>query len=385
MTTDEQYIQRCLMLAQRGEYYVAPNPMVGAVLVGADGTVLAEGWHERFGSPHAEVNCFAQADQRGVNDAAVHDATLYVSLEPCSHFGTTPPCADLIVKRHPKRVVCAMTDPNPLVAGKGIERLKQAGIEVTTGGLELQAREMNKRFLMLQEHQRPYIILKWAQTADGYIDRCREYTSRPCFVHRRDGVSHRLSNTDVFQQRNTQSEPLQISTETTKRLVHKMRAENMAIMVGSGTVLLDDPHLTTKHWEGRNPVRIILDRRGRVPQSARVMQDADQPSDYLPTLPRTIVWREEHDWQRLFAELGRMNIHSVIVEGGAKVLESLLREGYYDEIHIEINPRLTIGEGVKAPDIDLSQRGLPTNNAQWGDRCSSEQVDGNLLYYIKGK
>ena len=355
MTTDELYMQRCLLLAQRGEYYVAPNPMVGAVLVGADGTVLAEGLHERFGGPHAEVNCFRQADLRGVDDATIHDATLYVSLEPCSHYGKTPPCADLIVRRHPKRVVCGMQDPNPLVAGKGIERVRQAGIEVTTGVLETQCRELNKRFLMLQEHSRPYIILKWAQTADGFLDRCRDN------VLPEQGAKE----SEVFQ--TMQSEPLQISNESTKRLVHKMRAENMAIMVGSGTVLLDDPHLTTKHWEGRTPVRIILDRRGRVPHTARVMQEADMPSDYLPTLPRTILWREEHNWQRLFDELGKRGIHSVLVEGGAMVLESLMREGYYDELHIEINPRLMIGEGVKAPQADLQ-------------KMKSEIVSGNILY-----
>ncbi|MBQ9339902.1 MAG: bifunctional diaminohydroxyphosphoribosylaminopyrimidine deaminase/5-amino-6-(5-phosphoribosylamino)uracil reductase RibD [Paludibacteraceae bacterium] len=345
MTTDEKYMQRCLALAQRGEYYVAPNPMVGAVLVSAEGNVLAEGWHEKYGGPHAEVNCFRAAEANGVSEKVMHDATLYVSLEPCSHYGKTPPCADLVVNKGLKRVVCGMRDPNPLVAGQGIEKLRKAGMEVTVGVEETACRELNKRFLMLQEQHRPYIILKWAQTADGFIDTIRMPSAQP-------------------------QEPLQISTDITKRLVHKMRAENMSIMVGSGTVLLDDPHLTTKHWEGRNPVRIVLDRRARVPMSARVMQEAEQPSDYLLSLPRTILWREQSDWQTLFAELGRRGIHSVLVEGGAHILNSLLEAQMYDELHVEVNPRLTIGEGVHAPMIDFA-------------KMHGEEVDGNILYSVK--
>ena len=348
MPNDEQYMQRCLALAKQGEYYVAPNPMVGAVLISETGEILSEGWHMQWGGPHAEVNCFKQAEERGVSEDVIHSATLYVSLEPCSHFGKTPPCADLIINKMPRRVVCGMRDPNPLVAGRGIARISEAGIEVTTGVCETECRFLNRRFLMLQEQHRPYIILKWAQTADGYID-----ASRPSAT----GFPHAAPV----------AQPLLISTPETKKIVHRMRAENMAIMVGSGTVLADDPHLTLTHWHGRNPVRIVLDRRQRVTPDARVRQGEDLPSDYLPDLPRTLIISDFTDWHTLFASLADRGLHSVLVEGGATILNSLLRANMYDELHIEVNPCLMAGGGVPAPVVPL-------------EGMKKEQVDGNLLY-----
>lgn len=343
--TDKQYMMRCLALARLGEYYVAPNPMVGAVLVSSDGRILAEGWHRQYGGPHAEVNCFMDADAKGVSAEETHDATLYVSLEPCSHYGKTPPCADLIIRRRPGRVVCGMFDPNPQVAGRGAKKIEEAGIEVVTGVCEAECRFLNRRFLMLHEHHRPYIILKWAQTADGYID------------NRAGSCKTAIGG-----------EALNISTALTKQLVHKMRAENMAIMVGSGTVLADNPHLTVKHWSGRNPVRVVLDRRGRIPEDARVMVDAAEPSDYM-ALPRTMVWRNAALPLEWMADKG---IHSVLVEGGTEVLSSLMRDGWYDEIHVEVNPRLFVGEGTPAPALPDSMQPLEQHKA--------EVFDGNMLY-----
>ena len=240
------YIARCIEIARRGEYFVAPNPMVGAVLVrNEDEQVLAEGWHEKYGEGHAEVNCFQNLEMSKYRNFDLSNCTLFVSLEPCSHYGKTPPCAKLISAKGVGRVVVGMLDPNPLVAGKGVQMLREAGIEVVVGVLEDQCRELNKRFLCLHEQHRPYVVLKWAQTADGFIDRKREIEA-----------GKHLNGA------------LAISTPTTKALVHKMRAENMAIMVGTNTVLLDNPRLMNTHWEGRNPIRVTLDRHNRIPTDA---------------------------------------------------------------------------------------------------------------------
>lgn len=333
--TDSEYILRCIQLARNGEYYVAPNPMVGALLVNpADDTVFAEGWHHRYGEGHAEVECFRAADRRMVGlspaeVAAIYGRlTLYVSLEPCSHYGKTPPCADLIISKGVRRVVIGCLDPNPQVAGRGVQKLRDAGIEVTVGVEQQACRELNKRFLCLHEKHRPYIILKWAQTADGFVDTIRK-----------DGT------------------PLIISTPVTKQLVHKMRAENMAIMVGTRTALLDNPSLLTTRWPGRNPVRIVLDRHHRIPKDAKIFSD-DAP---------TIVYDERTDWPFILSDLANRNIHSVLVEGGPTLLRHILETGIWDEMHLEVAP-VTIGDGVPAPDIKLPD--------------SFEQIDGAKLYTI---
>jgi len=324
------YIARCIEIARRGEYFVAPNPMVGAVLVDANGQILAEGWHERYGEGHAEVNCFAAAERRMAKGESLKDCTLFVSLEPCSHYGKTPPCAKLIIEKGVGRVVVGMLDPNPLVAGKGVQMLREAGIEVIVGVLETECRELNKRFLCLHEKHRPYVILKWAQTADGFIDIKRESGS-----------------------------PIKISTDKTKALVHKMRAENMAIMVGTRTVLLDNPRLLNTHWEGRNPIRVTVDRHNVIPQNARILSDESE----------TIVYRERTDWPFILEDLAKRNIHSILVEGGTTLLEHILGTGLWDEIHVEVAPELTIGDGVAAPKIALPE--------------TFEEVDGHRLYSIK--
>jgi diaminohydroxyphosphoribosylaminopyrimidine deaminase/5-amino-6-(5-phosphoribosylamino)uracil reductase len=261
---------------------------------------------------------------------SLKDYTLFVSLEPCSHYGKTPPCAKLIIEKGVGRVVVGMLDPNPLVAGKGVQMLREAGIEVVVGVLEAECRELNKRFLCLHEKHRPYVILKWAQTADGFIDIKRESGS-----------------------------PIKISTNKTKALVHKMRAENMAIMVGTRTVLLDNPRLLNTHWEGRNPIRVTVDRHNVIPQDARIFSDGIE----------TIVYRDRTDWPFITEDLAKRNIHSILVEGGTTLLEHILGTGIWDEIHVEVAPELTIGDGVAAPKIALPE--------------TFEEVDGHRLYTIK--
>ncbi len=334
------YIARCIEIARRGEYYVAPNPMVGAVLVDADGKILAEGWHEKYGEGHAEVNCFKRAESQESRVKSYKDCTLFVSLEPCSHYGKTPPCAKLIIEKGVGRVVVGMLDPNPLVAGKGVQMLREAGIEVVVGVMEKECRELNKRFLCLHEKHRPYVILKWAQTADGFIDRKRVIG---------DGLQVTGQHLNGA---------LAISTPKTKEIVHRMRAENMAIMVGTNTVLLDNPRLLNTHWQGRNPIRVTVDRHNRIPADARIFSDGIE----------TIVYREHTDWPYILEDLAKRNIHSILVEGGTTLLNHILDTGIWDEIHVEVAPELTIGEGVAAPKVDLSD--------------GFETIDGHRLYTI---
>ena len=340
------YIARCLEIARLGEYFVAPNPMVGAVLVrNSNEQILAEGWHERYGEGHAEVNCFKHFEASEYKNVPLSECTLFVSLEPCSHYGKTPPCADLIKEKGVGRVVVGMLDPNPLVAGKGVQMLRDAGIEVVVGVMEKECRELNKRFLCLHEQHRPYVILKWAQTKDGYIDRKRSM----------DNGQWTMDNGHL-------NGALAISTPETKKLVHKMRAENMAIMVGTNTVLLDNPRLLNTHWEGRNPIRVTVDRHHRIPSDARIFFDGTEGID-------PIVYRDRTNWPYILSDLAQRSIHSILVEGGTTLLTHILQTGIWDEIHIEVAPELTIGEGVAAPQIALPSE--------------YETVDGHRLYTIK--
>lgn len=302
------YMARCLQLARLGAYYVAPNPMVGAVLVCGD-VIVGEGWHQQYGGPHAEPNCLRNAEENHPEGIDYQSCTLYVNLEPCSHYGKTPPCAELIIKKGIGRVVVGCLDPNPKVAGRGVKMMQDAGIEVVVGVLENECRTLNKRFFCLHENHRPYVILKWAQTADGYID-----------IERTSG------------------KPITISTPLTKQIVHQQRAENMAIMVGTRTVLLDNPRLLTTHWSGRNPIRITLDRHGVIPTDSKLFsKDA-----------HTIVYRENTDWQFVLEDLAKKNIHSILVEGGATLLNHIIQSGIYDEVHVEVGNEY-IGNGVAAP------------------------------------
>ncbi len=323
----EVYMSRCLELAKKGELYVAPNPMVGAVLVGPDGQILAEGWHRQFGGPHAEVEAFRQYDdkkERGLLPAhSLSDCTLYVSLEPCSHYGKTPPCADMICRRGVGRVVVGCLDCNPEVRGNGIRKLEQAGIEVIVGVMEDECRWLNRRFFCLMEKHRPYVILKWAQTADGFL--------APLSDEEREGGVAR-----------SEQKRLVISTPETKQLVHRMRAENMAIMVGTNTVVKDNPRLLTTHWSGRHPLRVTLDRHSRLSNEMNIFS-SDAP---------TLVFTDDTTFRHVLQELAERHIHSLLVEGGGELLTHILRSGLWDEAHIEVGPQL-IGNGIAAPEIKM--------------------------------
>ena len=324
----ETYMNRCLQLARLGAGNVAPNPMVGAVLVYND-TIIGEGYHQHYGQAHAEVNCINSVKPEGV--ALISSSTLYVSLEPCAHFGKTPPCADLIIAHKIPTVVIGCTDSYHEVDGKGIEKLKAAGVEVVTGVLETEARELNKRFFTYHQQQRPYIILKWAQSIDGKIGG----TIAPA-----DGETQRIL----------------ISNEYSNRLVHKWRSEEAAIMVGTNTALLDNPSLTLRLWEGNNPVRVVIDKSLLIPSTHTLMQPG----------AKTLVFNYENEEQGevisyckiepgsplLSQALGRLHqqkILSVLVEGGAALLQSFIDGGYWDEAIIITNQTLVVGEGTAAP------------------------------------
>ncbi len=294
--TDELYMRRCLQLAACGMENAKPNPMVGAVIV-AGGRIIGEGYHERCGKGHAEVNAFASV--RAEDEPLLHDATIYVSLEPCSHYGKTPPCADLIISKGVKRCVCGCVDPFAKVQGRGIEKMRAAGIEVTVGVLEDECKELNKRFFTFHQHRRPFITLKWAQTANGFID---------------NGGT-----------------PLAISTPFTKMLVHKMRAESDAILVGRVTDEREHPALDVRHWSGRNPRRIVLSRRS--------MAVGSQSS---------AIGSHSSSLDGLLEELYRENIQSLLVEGGSITHRSFLEAGLWDEIRVETAP-ITVDIGTPAP------------------------------------
>ena len=324
-------MRRCLDLARLGKYDVAPNPMVGAVLVDESGTILAEGWHKKFGEAHAERDCIQNFEKSGCS-IPYSACTLVVNLEPCSHWGHNPPCCDLIIEKGIKKVIVGCLDPNPLVAGQGLRKLQEAGIEVENNVLEQECKELNKRFMCLYEKKRPYITLKWAQTKDGFLDTIR---------------------TDSTHQ------PLVISTPLTKQLVHKLRAENMGIMVGTNTVVLDNPRLLNTHWCGHHPTRITVDCHHRIPPQSRILT-SEAP---------TIVYQTS-DLSTILADLYDRKIHSILVEGGSRLLQSFIQAGLYDEIHIEESQQTLIQSGVPAPNIPL-------------ENVSATRLDGNYLLISK--
>ncbi|MBS1489825.1 MAG: bifunctional diaminohydroxyphosphoribosylaminopyrimidine deaminase/5-amino-6-(5-phosphoribosylamino)uracil reductase RibD [Bacteroidetes bacterium] len=320
MIPDEFFMQRALELARLGIGDVSPNPRVGCVVV-YDHKIIGEGWHKKWGEAHAEVNALASVKDK----ALLKESTVYVNLEPCSHTGKTPPCADLLIQHQVKKVVIANVDTNPLVAGNGIKKLAEAGIEITSGVMEKEGRELNKRFFTFLEKQRPYIILKWAQTADGFI-----------------------------AQKNFESK--WISNDLSRVLVHRWRAEEEAVLVGTKTASHDNPGLTVRHWSGRNPVRIVIDRFLRLSPHLQLF---DQTSK---TICYNVLKHEEHPnlifvrldeanfIGQLVKDLARQKIQSVIVEGGAQTLQGFLDTGFWDEARIFTSPR-TFGTGIAAPSI----------------------------------
>jgi len=330
-------MHRCIELAKPGSGYVAPNPMVGAVLV-FEGKIIGEGFHQQFGGPHAEVNCLNSVAD--IDKDKISRSVLYVSLEPCSHFGKTPPCTDLIIASKIPEAVIGCRDPFKEVDGKGVEKLKAAGVNVTYGILEKQCQQLNKRFFNFHTKHRPYIILKWAETADGFISTSAKPSPKGRALA--DPVNNRLL----------------ISNDKTNRLVHKWRSEEAAILVGTNTALLDDPELTTRNWEGPSPVRSVIDMELKLPLSLKVFNDRQ----------RTIIFnRIKHEERsdliyyqvtgdvnlvhQIVNAFYQMKIQSVIVEGGARLLQAFIDEEMWDEIRIIKNEELIISNGLSAPEM----------------------------------
>lgn len=322
-------MHRCLELALQGIDGAAPNPMVGAVIV-ADGRIIGEGYHAKCGEAHAEVNA--------VNSVCPEDrpllkkATIYVSLEPCAHYGKTPPCADLIIREQIPRIVVGCQDSFEKVDGKGIQKLREAGREVVVGILEQECRALNKNFFTMQEKHRPYITLKWAQSSDGCIDK-----------ERTDGI------------------PVQLSSERSLIEVHKLRAEHCAIMVGRCTALLDNPTLNVRHWTGRQPVRVVLDRTLSLPTNLhlfdgnqRTLVFTAQQKESRPNVEYHTIDYSQDLLPQVLKVLYQEQLQSLLVEGGRQLLQSFIDTNLWDEAHIEYCP-ITIGEGVPAPLISLKK------------------------------
>lgn len=319
MYSDIDFMRRALYLAQKGAGFVAPNPLVGAVLV-HENRIIGEGWHQRFGAAHAEVNCISSVQDKDV--ALIPESTLYVSLEPCAHYGKTPPCAALIIKHKIRKVVIACVDTFSAVAGKGIDMLRTAGTVVSLGVCEAEARYLNRRFFTFHEKKRPFIILKWAQTADGSI--------AP-----------------------EEGQKVMLSNALAQRYVHKMRQEEAAILVGYRTALLDDPFLTDRYFGGPQPLRIVLDRDDQLPHNMNLKKDGGATLIYNSCSDRQeenckYVRLEDYIIEEVLAHLYRSGINSLIVEGGSRTLTTFIEHELWDEAHI-IQTQKTLGGGLTAP------------------------------------
>ena len=332
-------MMRALQLARQGGGHASPNPMVGAVVV-HDGTIIGEGFHRCCGQGHAEVNAIA-----GVHDESLlPKSTIYVTLEPCSHYGKTPPCAKLLIDKGVKRVVVGVLDPFEKVRGRGVAMLREAGVEVVVGVLEAECRELNKRFFTAHTTGMPWVLLKWAQSADG-------------FIANEDGT-------------------VRFSTPLTLSLMHRERSMVDAIVVGAGTVKVDNPSLTTRHWSGNSPLRVVLDRRLSIPSDCTLLNDGGKTLIYNELkneIKGNAEWAkldtsEPETWLR---DLYRRGVTSVMVEGGANVLQQLIDAGAWDEIRIETAP-VTVGGGIKAPEVDLKS-------------TVSQEIDGNTISMLNCK
>lgn len=321
MASSEKYMYRCITLAKQAQGNVSPNPMVGAVLV-HNGSIIGEGFHEQFGKNHAEVNCLNSVPEDKKH--LIKDSTLYVSLEPCSHFGKTPPCTELIISNEIKKLIIGSTDPNPLVSGRGINHLRSVGIEVTEGILKEETDQLNKRFFTFHQKNRPYVILKWAETADRKLSAA-------------------------------EGQKLKISGKTIDMMVHKWRAEEDAIMVGRNTALLDNPQLTTRLWKGKNPIRIVTDPEANLPETLNLF-DGEAPLVVLNKLKDEkrgeVLYKKikTSGVNEILYALKELNICSVIVEGGAALLNSFITAGLWDEARVITNKDLVAVTGIAAPE-----------------------------------
>jgi diaminohydroxyphosphoribosylaminopyrimidine deaminase / 5-amino-6-(5-phosphoribosylamino)uracil reductase len=345
MTEDERYMQRCIELASNGLGNVAPNPMVGAVLV-INGKIAGEGFHKKFGEAHAEVNAINSFLKSGdKND--LNKAKLYVNLEPCNHQGKTPPCTKLIMQYKIQQVVIGCADPNPFVSEKGIEALRSAGCEVVVGVLEKESRELNRRFIVYHTHERPFIILKYAQSKDGF-----------------------------FAPENFKSkEESWLTNQHSRKLVHKWRSEEQAIMIGTNTAIADNPLLTTRLWPGKNAVRIVMDRKLRLPSTLNIFNNEastiifnevkDETKGNLKYLKIDFTYPVEEILHVLYLR----EIQSVIVEGGAKLLNSFIEKNLWDEARVFTSDKFFV-KGIKAPVIPVSA-------------VSKEDIEGDELQVFR--
>jgi diaminohydroxyphosphoribosylaminopyrimidine deaminase / 5-amino-6-(5-phosphoribosylamino)uracil reductase len=323
---EKTYMERCLQLAETALGHTAPNPMVGCVIV-HENKIIGEGYHQLCGQAHAEVNAInSVADQ-----LLLQESTLYVNLEPCVHFGKTPPCTKLIIEKKIPRVVVGMTDPNPLVSGKGMVQLREAGVEVIGPFMEDEAKWLNRRFISSLCSKRPYVILKWAETLDGFID--------------------------VLRNPDEKIKPTWITNETARILVHKWRAEEQAIMVGSATVVYDNPQLTVRNWVGKNPLRVFIDRNLKISNRYNIFDKS------APTRIYNLIESKKEDnieyiklennkniIGQILEDLNKQNIQSLIVEGGSKLLSLFIEQQLWDEARIFTGNK-HFGQGVAAPEI----------------------------------
>ncbi|GAA4307977.1 bifunctional diaminohydroxyphosphoribosylaminopyrimidine deaminase/5-amino-6-(5-phosphoribosylamino)uracil reductase RibD [Nibribacter koreensis] len=318
-TEDEKFMQRALDLALLGEGYARPNPLVGCVIV-HEGNIIGEGWHQQYGGPHAEVNAINSVQDKRL----LPQCRVYVTLEPCSHFGKTPPCADLLISHNVKDVVICNTDPNPLVAGRGIQKLKDAGCTVQTGILAYKGLDLNKRFFTFQIQKRPYLVLKWAESADGFIA---------------------LPNHQACQ----------ISGPLPQKLVHKWRTQEQAILVGTRTALHDNPKLNVRHWAGPSPLRITIDKHLQLPGTHHLLDNSHPTWIYTfaqkPSQSQThfvTLSRELDVLDQMMQDLHQRQVQSVLVEGGTALLESFIHKGLWDEIRV-FKSSTYLNDGIAGP------------------------------------
>jgi len=321
---DTLMMRRALDLARLGTGYARPNPVVGCVIT-HQGRIIGEGWHRQYGGPHAEVNAIASVTEEHL----LPESRVYVTLEPCSHHGKTPPCADLLIAKQVKEIIICNLDPNPLVAGRGIEKLRAAGIHVETDVLSAEGRWLNRRFFTFQEKTRPYVVLKWAETSDGFL-------AGPYF------------------------QPIQISGELARAVVHQWRADEQAILIGTRTALHDNPNLNVREWFGQAPLRVIIDKNLSLPPSHHVLNGqiptlvyTYRKRDSKPNLEFVELAEADDLFPQLFADLYRRNVQSVLVEGGPTVLNSLMRDGLWDEARVLRNSK-KLGGGILAPKLGLA-------------------------------
>ena len=343
MSTPQKFMQRCLDLALLGMGDVAPNPMVGCVIV-YEGIIIGEGYHQKIGGPHAEVNGIRSVQNREL----LAQSTLYVSLEPCTHFGKTPPCSDLIIENRIPHVVIGTIDPFVKVAGKGIERMQAAGIKVEVGILEKECRELNRRFFTFHEKMRPYILLKWAQTLDGFIDTDRTETQHPTWI----------------------------TNALAKRLVHKQRSEESSILIGTNTAEFDNPALTVREWTGNQPIRMVIDNTGRLNAELHIFDNKAETWVFTGiekadsgNLKYIRLDFDQDILPQLLSELYKRGILSVVVEGGSILLNSFLQDGFWDEAFVYTGNQF-FGKGVQAPHI-------------YGDTIGFEMLDDCKLHVLR--